>query len=83
MSITTVKGMTTMIDEYLARLRTHRNNIHRYRRLLVTQLTELERQYLEERLAEEECAMQKLSATVFPITLGTETAPPRPLPDVA
>ena len=34
--------LTTMIDENLARLRAHRNNIHRYRRLLATKLTELE-----------------------------------------
>jgi hypothetical protein len=33
-----------MIDEKLALLRTHRNNISRYRRLLKTQLTECERQ---------------------------------------
>jgi hypothetical protein len=36
-----------MIEESLARLRAHRNNIHRYRRLLTTQLSELERAYLE------------------------------------
>ena len=31
-----------MIDEKLARLRTHRNNIARYRRLLKTKLTNLD-----------------------------------------
>ncbi|NOJ44778.1 hypothetical protein [Bradyrhizobium archetypum] len=55
-----------MIEEFLARMRTHRNNIHRYRtgerpfgtrppdtgsaQLLQTKLTELERQYVERRL---------------------------------
>ena len=34
----------TMIDEKFALLRTHRNNIARYRRLLETKLTEYERQ---------------------------------------
>ena len=32
-----------MIDEQLARLRTHRNNIARYRHLLKTKLSDLER----------------------------------------
>ena len=32
-----------MIDQKLARLRTHRNNISRYRRLLKTPLTDFER----------------------------------------
>ena len=31
-----------MIDEQLARLRAHRNNIARYRRLLKTKLTDIE-----------------------------------------
>jgi hypothetical protein len=58
-----------MLDENLARLRAHRNNIHRYRRLLATQLTDLERQYLERRLNEEHAALNSLSGAVFPITL--------------
>jgi hypothetical protein len=33
--------MATMLDDKLARLRTHRNNIGRYRRLLKTRLTQL------------------------------------------
>jgi hypothetical protein len=37
------------IDEKLALLRAHRNNIHRYRRLLSTPLTELEREFLSKR----------------------------------
>jgi hypothetical protein len=36
-----------MIDENLARLRAHCNNIHRYRRLLATCLSDLERDYIE------------------------------------
>ena len=36
-----------MIDQQLARLRTHRNNIQRYRNLLQTSLTELERTALD------------------------------------
>ena len=40
-----------MIDQQLARLRTHRSNIQRYRNLLQTSLTELERQFVEKRSA--------------------------------
>jgi hypothetical protein len=58
-----------MIDENLARLRAHRNNIHRYRRLLATQLTDLERTYIERRLSEEHAAMAALSDETFPFTL--------------
>jgi|SRR5258705_1423541 hypothetical protein len=58
-----------MIDENLARLRAHRNNIHRYRRLLGTQLTELERHYIERRLSEEMEAAKRLSNETFPLAL--------------
>ena len=64
--------MTSMIDESLSRLRAHRNNIHRYRRLLKTELTDLERTYVERRLMEEEAAMQALSNSTFPLALPTK-----------
>ena len=57
-----------MIDEKLALLRTHRNNISRYRRLLKTQLTDYERQFIEKRLSEERSAMENLAASTFPLT---------------
>ena len=60
---------TKMIDENLARLRAHRNNIHRYRRLLATRLTDLERSYVERRLEEEQLALDAVSAETFPFTL--------------
>ena len=47
-----------MTEERIARLRTHKNNIDRYRRLLKTKLSEIERQYLEKRLSEEQAAME-------------------------
>ena len=43
--------MTTILDEVSARIRAHRDKIHRYRRLLRTRLSELERQFIERRLA--------------------------------
>jgi len=56
-----------MIDEQIAQMRTHRNNIHRYRRLLRTRLTELERQFLERRMAEEQSKLESLTSSTFPI----------------
>ena len=58
-----------MIDEKFARLRTHRNNMGRYRQLLKTELTELERQFIERRLLEEQAMLESLSASIFPLTL--------------
>ncbi|MCK1741501.1 hypothetical protein IVA80_11625 [Bradyrhizobium sp. 139] len=57
-----------MIDEELAQLRAHRNNISRYHRLLKTQLTEFERLFIERRLSEERSAIEKLAASTFPLT---------------
>jgi hypothetical protein len=76
-----VKRIMTMIDEKFALLRTHRNNIMRYRRLLNTKLTECERQFIERRLSEERTAMEKLAASTFPLafripTKSTETPAP-------
>ena len=66
-----------MLDENLARIRAHRNNIHRYRRLLATRLSDLERQFIERRLSEENSALQALTSQTFPIAL---TMPPGPVP---
>ena len=54
------------VDEKLARLRAHRNNIGRYRRLLKTQLSELERGFILKRLGEETEALQNISLA-FPM----------------
>jgi hypothetical protein len=59
-----------MIDEKVARLRAHDNNIKRYRRLLRTNLSDLERQFIERRLYEEEAALEGLAtSTRFPVIL--------------
>ena len=60
---------TMVIEENLARLRAHRNNIHRYRRLLATQLSEVERAYIEKRLEEEQAASEALIQATFPFSL--------------
>ena len=59
-----------MLDEDFARIRAHRNNIHRYRRLLRTKLSELERQFIERRLAEEQTALDALAAETFPVAFA-------------
>ncbi|KRR02546.1 hypothetical protein CQ12_15435 [Bradyrhizobium jicamae] len=58
-----------MIDENLARLRAHRNNVHRYRRLLATRLSDLERAYIERRLGEEQASIDALSQETFSFSL--------------
>jgi hypothetical protein len=64
-----------MTDEHLARLRAHRNNIHRYRRLLATRLSDVERAYILKRLEEEEAAGGALLQTTFPLTLSSVGRP--------
>jgi hypothetical protein len=59
---------TTMLDEGLARLRSHRNNILRYRKLLKTKLLEHERLFILRRLSEEQSAIEELARAAFPIT---------------
>ncbi|MGY4626270.1 hypothetical protein [Bradyrhizobium sp. USDA 4486] len=56
-----------MLDEDLARIRAHRNNIFRYRRLLKTRLSDLERQFIERRLSEERAALAALASNTFPV----------------
>ncbi|UWU77906.1 hypothetical protein N2603_05430 [Bradyrhizobium huanghuaihaiense] len=68
-----------MLDEDLARVRAHRNNIHRYRRLLRTKLSELERQFIERRLAQEQATLQCLSAESFPVAFTQPKGPVRPV----
>ena len=66
--------MTKMIDEQLARLRTHRNNIARYRRLLKTKLSDLERQFIARRLSEEQSDFERLAESAFPISFNISLA---------
>ena len=49
-----------MIDFYTAQVRRHQQNIDRYCRLLATELTDLERQYLHKRIAEEYAQLEQL-----------------------
>jgi hypothetical protein len=56
----TSKKMTEDIDLHTAQLRSHRRNIERYCRLLATELTDLEREYLHKRIAEEHAQLERL-----------------------
>jgi hypothetical protein len=67
-----------MIEESFARLRTHRNNVERYRRLLETRLTDLERQFIEKRLSEEQSAIESLAARTLPVIFKDPTSPQDP-----
>ena len=49
-----------MIDFPTAKMRSQRRNIKRYCRLLATELTDLERQYLHKRIAEEHAQLERL-----------------------
>lgn len=62
------------LEDKLARLRTHRNNIHRYHRLIKTRLSDLEREYIESRLSEERAALVSLARTTFPIPFKMPSA---------
>ena len=64
-----------MLDERFARLRTHRNNIARYRGLLKTHLTDLERQFIERRLSEEQSEFELLSSGTFPLAFKVQNDP--------
>jgi cell division protein FtsB len=66
-----------MIDFKAAQVRRHRQNIERYCRLLATELTGLERQYLHKRIAEEHAQLEHLKkseeeqhAEVRPLSTG-------------
>jgi hypothetical protein len=53
-----------MLDETLSLMRTHRNNIARLRKVLKISLNDLERQFLERRLAEEQSVLKKIASTL-------------------
>ena len=67
-------GVSTMFDENLARIRAHRNNIHRYRRLLRTKLTDVERAFIDRRMSEEQADLDALVAENFPVAFTMPAA---------
>jgi hypothetical protein len=65
------------IDYRAARMRTHRRNIQRYGRLLATELTDLERQYLHRRIAEEQAELERLAQADHSGQQGPSASPGR------
>ena len=63
-----------MTSHNVERLRAHQNNIRRYRRLLTTRLTDLERAYIERRLNEEQASVEILLREEFPDRLSARLA---------
>ena len=59
-----------MTDFKTAQVGHHRQNIERYCRLLATELTDLERQYLHKRIAEEYAQLQRLEGTASRASLS-------------
>lgn len=55
-------GDAAVPDEITIRLQAHRQNIARYRSLLKTELTEIERAFIDRRIAEETSEMRRLNA---------------------
>jgi hypothetical protein len=53
-------------------VRSRRNNTQRYRRLLNTRLAELERQYIERRLSEEQADLKALASETFPLAFTAQ-----------
>jgi hypothetical protein len=60
-----------MSDKRLALLLCHRANIARYIRLLRTELTTVEREFIVKRLDEEQSKLDALTASTFPLVLPT------------
>ena len=57
-----------MPNERAAHIRSHQSNLERYCRLLMTELTDLERQFLHKRIAEERLELDRLRAEADPQT---------------
>ncbi|WP_244484989.1 hypothetical protein [Bradyrhizobium tropiciagri] len=58
------KEKREIVDRQLEQARARRNNIRRYRWLLNTKLSDLERNFIERRLSEETSAMETLVADI-------------------
>jgi len=55
-------GVSAMPDENTVRFLVHRQNIRRYRSLLKTPLTAIEREFVEQRIGEEEAEIHRVTA---------------------
>jgi len=62
----------TLLSE---RIKTHKANIDRYCRLLATQLTDLERDYLHKRIMEEHVVLSRLEAELTAANVSPKAPP--------
>jgi hypothetical protein len=53
-----------MIDAVKARITVHQRNLMRYRRILTTPLTDVERDYVKRRMEEERGLLEQLERTI-------------------
>ena len=63
-----------MTDAELARINAHRANLMRYRSLLATELTDVERAFINRRIAEERHSLDALMARTGPPLPSLATA---------
>jgi hypothetical protein len=61
------------MNDRMARLRAHKQNIDRYQSLLATNLSELELQFLQKRLSEEQIALAMIEEMS---PMGSSAQPP-------
>jgi 3-polyprenyl-4-hydroxybenzoate decarboxylase len=73
--IDVIGEMTMKEDAVLRRIRGHKANLDRYARMLSTNLTDLERQYIHRRIAEEHAAMARLEAERLAKSVATAADP--------
>ena len=64
-----------MRDLHTAMIISHQNNIRRYGRLLATNLTQLEREYLHKRIAEEQAELERWAQDQSDQTARADCAP--------
>jgi hypothetical protein len=64
--------VTMMTDLDTAKILSHRRNIQRYCRLLATELTDIERQYLHRRIAEEYAELKRLQSEPVEQVIATQ-----------
>ena len=59
-----------MTDQEVTRIRAHLQNLERYRRLLAGHLTDVERQFVHKRIAEERFEIELLQTNSEPAALS-------------
>jgi hypothetical protein len=64
-----ISSVMSTIDDSFTKIRSVRNDIWRYRRLLQTELTDAEREIVEKRLRERLSTFEGLLQSAFPLAL--------------